>query len=210
MTASEFGDWHIVNDEGIDVVVKGGFGNKNPFVQVTHNKWSVVNKFKDELNSPLVNAYHVSGIVVFKGNITENKFDFSPKVRAWFRIADMTNVIETIENIASPKIDFNDALWNELPKFLNVEDYLWTDYEQTTSEVLAHNDNEANLFQNEKKSKESSLSVKSEKDIKSIITANGFKICKEKRENKRDAKSVSYSDLNLSKQSIAFLKGKDS
>lgn len=208
LTASEFGDWHIVNDEGIDVVVKGGFGNKNPFVQVTHNKWSVVNKFKDELNSPLVNAYHVSGIVVFKGNITENKFDFSPKVRAWFRIADMTNVIETIENIASPKIDFNDALWNELPKFLNVEDYLWTDYEQTTSEVLAHNDNEANLFQNEKKSKESSLSVKSEKDIKSIITANGFKICKEKRENKRDAKSVSYSDLNLSKQSIAFLKGK--
>lgn len=99
-------------------------------------------------------------------------------------------------------------MWNELPKFLNVEDYLWTDYEQTTSEVLAHNDNEANLFQNEKKSKESSLSVKSEKDIKSIITANGFKICKEKRENKRDAKSVSYSDLNLSKQSIAFLKGK--
>lgn len=208
LTASEFGDWHIVNDEGIDVVVKGGFGNKNPFVQVTHNKWSVVNKFKDELNSPLVNAYHVSGIVVFKGNITENKFDFSPKVHAWFRIADMTNVIETIENIASPKIDFNDALWNELPKFLNVEDYLWTDYEQTTSEALAHNDNEANLFQNEKKSKESSLSVKSEKDIKSIITANGFKICKEKRENKRDAKSVSYSDLNLSKQSIAFLKGK--
>lgn len=208
LTASEFGDWHIINDEGIYVVVKGGFGNKNPFVQVTHNKWSVVNKFKDELNSPLVNAYHVSGIVVFKGNITENKFDFSPKVRTWFRIADMTNVIETIENIASPKIDFNDALWNELPKFLNVEDYLWTDYEQTTSEVLAHNDNEANLFQNEKKSKESSLSVKSEKDIKSIITANGFKICKEKRENKRDAKSVSYSDLNLSKQSIAFLKGK--
>lgn len=208
LTASEFGDWHIINDEGIDVVVKGGFGNKNPFVQVTHNKWSVVNKFKDELNSPLVNAYHVSGIVVFKGNITKNKFDFSPKVRTWFRIADMTNVIETIENIASPKIDFNDALWNELPKFLNVEDYLWTDYEQTTSEVLAHNDNEANLFQNEKKSKESSLSVKSEKDIKSIITANGFKICKEKRENKRDAKSVSYSDLNLSKQSIAFLKGK--
>lgn len=52
------------------------------------------------------------------------------------------------------------------------------------------------------------MSVKSEKDIKSIITANGFKICKEKRENKRDAKSVSYSDLNLSKQSIAFLKGK--
>ena len=209
LTASEFGDWHIINDEGIDVVVKGGFGNKNPFVQVTHNKWSVVNKFKDELNSPLVNAYHVSGIVVFKGNITENKFDFSPKVRTWFRIADMTNVIETIENIASPKIDFNDALWNELPKFLNVEDYLWTDYEQTTSEALAHNDNEANLFQNEKKSKESSLSVKSEKDIKSIITANGFKICKEKREDKRDAKFVSYSDLNLSKQSIDFLKKKD-
>ena len=208
LTASEFGDWHIIDDEGTEVVVKGGFGNKNPYVQVNHNKWSVVNKFKDELNSPLVNAYHVSGIVVFKGNITENKFDFSPKVRTWFRIADMTNVIETIENIASPKIDFNDALWNELPKFLNVEDYLWTDYEQTTSEVLAHNDNEANLFQNEKKSKESSLSVKSEKDIKSIITANGFKICKEKRENKRDAKSVSYSDLNLSKQSIAFLKGK--
>ena len=208
LTASEFGDWHIIDDEGTEVVVKGGFGNKNPYVQVNHNKWSVVNKFKDELNSPLVNAYHVSGIVVFKGNITENKFDFSPKVRTWFRIADMTNVIETIENIASPKIDFNDALWNELPKFLNVEDYLWTDYEQTTSEILVNN--EVKFCQDEKITpKEESLSVKNEKDIKSIIIANGFKICKEKREDKRDAISVSYSDLNLSKQSVAFLKGKD-
>lgn len=208
LTASEFGDWHIVNDEGIDVVVKGGFGNKNPFVQVNHNKWSVVNKFKDELNSPLVNAYHVSGIVVFKGNITEDNFNFSPKVRTWFRISDMTNVVETIENMASPKIDFNDALWNELPKFLNVEDYLWTDYEQTTSEILVNN--EVKFCQDEKITpKEESLSVKNEKDIKSIIVANGFKICKEKREDKRDAISVSYSDLNLSKQSVAFLKGKD-
>jgi DEAD/DEAH box helicase domain-containing protein len=210
LTASEFGDWHITTDEGAEVIVKGGFGNKNPYVQVTHNKWSVVNKFKDELNSPLVNAYHVSGIVVFKGNITENKFDFSPKVRTWFRIADMTNVIETIENIASPKIDFNDALWNELPKFLNVEDYLWTDYEQTTSEISVNNNNEVETCQDEKVlAEESSLSVRNEKDIKSIIVANGFKICKEKREDKRDAISVSYSDLNLSKQSVAFLKGKD-
>lgn len=210
MTASEFGDWHITTDEGAEVIVKGGFGNKNPYVQVTHNKWSVVNKFKDELNSPLVNAYHVSGIVVFKGNITENKFDFSPKVRTWFRIADMTNVIETIENIASPKIDFNDALWNELPKFLNVEDYLWTDYEQTTSEISVNNNNEVETCQDEKVlAEESSLSVRNEKDIKSIIVANGFKICKEKIEDKRDAISVSYSDLNLSKQSVAFLKGKD-
>lgn len=79
LTASEFGDWHIIDDEGTEVVVKGGFGNKNPYVQVNHNKWSVVNKFKDELNSPLVNAYHVSGIVVFKGNITEDNFNFPPK-----------------------------------------------------------------------------------------------------------------------------------
>lgn len=208
LTASEFGDWHIIDDEGTEVVVKGGFGNKNPYVQVNHNKWSVVNKFKDELNSPLVNAYHVSGIVVFKGNITEDNFNFSPKVRTWFRISDMTNVVETIENMASPKIDFNDALWNELPKFLNVEDYLWTDYEQTTSEILVNN--EVKFCQDEKITpKEESLSVKNEKDIKSIIIANGFKICKEKREDKRDAISVSYSDLNLSKQSVAFLKGKD-
>ena len=208
LTASEFGDWHITTDEGAEVIVKGGFGNKNPYVQVNHNKWSVVNKFKDELNSPLVNAYHVSGIVVFKGNITEDNFNFSPKVRTWFRISDMTNVVETIENMASPKIDFNDALWNELPKFLNVEDYLWTDYEQTTSEILVNN--EVKSCQDEKITpKEESLSVKNEKDIKSIIIANGFKICKEKREDKRDAISVSYSDLNLSKQSISFLKGKD-
>lgn len=208
LTASEFGDWHITTDEGAEVIVKGGFGNKNPYVQVNHNKWSVVNKFKDELNSPLVNAYHVSGIVVFKGNITEDNFNFSPKVRTWFRISDMTNVVETIENMASPKIDFNDALWNELPKFLNVEDYLWTDYEQTTSEILVNN--EVKFCQDEKITpKEESLSVKNEKDIKSIIIANGFKICKEKREDKRDAISVSYSDLNLSKQSVAFLKGKD-
>ncbi len=210
LTASEFGDWHIIDDEGTEVVVKGGFGNKNPYVQVNHNKWSVVNKFKDELNSPLVNAYHVSGIVVFKGNITEDNFNFSPKVRTWFRIADMTNVVEAIENIASPKIDFNDALWNELPKFLNVEDYLWTDYEQTTSEISVNNNNEVETCQDEKVlAEESSLSVRNEKDIKSIIVANGFKICKEKREDKRDAISVSYSDLNLSKQSVAFLKGKD-
>ena len=210
LTASEFGDWHITTDEGTEVVVKGGFGNKNPYVQVNHNKWSVVNKFKDELNSPLVNAYHVSGIVVFKGNITENNFNFSPKVRTWFRIADMTNIIEVIENIASPKIDFNDALWNELPKFLNVEDYIWTDYEQTSSEISVNNNKEVEACQDEKVlAEESSLSVRNEKDIKSIIIANGFKICKEKREGKRDAKSVSYSDLNLSKQSIDFLKGKD-
>ncbi len=210
LTASEFGDWHIIDDEGTEVVVKGGFGNKNPYVQVNHNKWSVVNKFKDELNSPLVNAYHVSGIVVFKGNITEDNFNFSPKVRTWFRIADMTNVVEAIENIASPKIDFNDALWNELPKFLNVEDYLWTDYEQTKSEISVNNNNEVETRQDEKVlAEESSLSVRNEKDIKSIIVANGFKICKEKREDKRDAKFVSYSDLNLSKQSVAFLKGKD-
>ena len=208
LTASEFGDWHITTDEGAEVIVKGGFGNKNPYVQVNHNKWSVVNKFKDELNSPLVNAYHVSGIVVFKGNITEDNFNFSPKVRTWFRISDMTNVVETIENMASPKIDFNDALWNELPKFLNVEDYLWTDYEQTTSEILVNN--EVKFCQDEKITpKEESLSVKNEKDIKSIIIANGFKICKEKREDKRDARFVSYSDLNLSKQSIDFLKKKD-
>ena len=210
LTASEFGDWHIIDDEGTEVVVKGGFGNKNPYVQVNHNKWSVVNKFKDELNSPLVNAYHVSGIVVFKGNITEDNFNFSPKVRTWFRIADMTNVVEAIENIASPKIDFNDALWNELPKFLNVEDYLWTDYEQTKSEISVNNNNEVETRQDEKVlAEESSLSVRNEKDIKSIIVANGFKICKEKREDKRDAKFVSYSDLNLSKQSIDFLKKKD-
>lgn len=208
LTASEFGDWHIIDDEGTEVVVKGGFGKKNPYVQVNHNKWSVVNKFKDELNSPLVNAYHVSGIVVFKGKITEDNYNLSPKVRTWFRIADMTNVVETIENIASPKIDFNDTLWNELPKFLNVENYLWTDYEQTTSEISVNNEVES--CQDKKIApKEELLSVKNEKDIKSIIIANGFKICKEKREDKRDAKSVSYSDLNLSKQSVAFLKGKD-
>ena len=209
LTASEFGDWHITTDESTEVVVKGGFGNKNPYVQVNHNKWSVVNKFKGELNSPLVNAYHVSGIVVFKGNITEANFNFSPKVRTWFHITDMTNVIEVIENITSPEIDFNDALWNELPKFLNVEDYLWTDYEQTTSEISVNNNNEVEARQDEKVlAKESSLSVRNEKDIKSIIIANGFKICKEKREDKREAKSLPYKDLNLSEQSIKFIQRK--
>ena len=205
LTASEFGDWYILNKDNQEIVVKGGFGNKNPYNQVLRNKWCVVNRFK-ELDSPLINAYHVSGLVIFKGDIAEVKYDFSPKVCSWFRIADMRNAIETIENITSSKIDINDTLWNELPTFLNVEDYLWEDYDRA---AFIDNVQNLNLIHEEKKlSAEYPISVNQENEIKNIITANGFRICKRKIESKREGKSVSYSDLHLSNQSVEFLKKK--
>ena len=215
LSASEYGDWHIKNGEDQDVVVKGGYGNKNPFIQLSHNRWSVINKFKDDLDSEfpeyseLVNAYHISGLIVFNGEITEGKYDFPSKIKTWLRISDMDHVRETIEDVTSDQINFNDALWRELPTFLKVQDYEWTEYEQPSSESQTTTNREANTpNQEEQTHKEPTLSAYNEKDIRGVITANGFRICEERREAKRDAILKPYDDLNLSEASLKFLKNK--
>lgn len=198
LSASEFGDWHIVDKGEDEIIVKGGFGKRNPYGQVLQNRWCTINKF-NSFSSPLINAYHTAGLVVFNGEITKEKYDFSGKVRSWFHITDMNHVIEKIENITSDQINFNDALWNEIPNFLNVADYLWTGYDQASLEGKEENVNH-NARGGEAKT--------DEQDMVDILRATGFKICHKRVEEKREAVSVSYDKLNLSKHSLTFLKSK--
>lgn len=203
LTASEFGDWFITEDDAEKVIVKGGFGKKNPYSQVLQNKWCVVNRFKD-LNSPLVNAYHVAGLVIFKQSIEEEKYDFSQKVRSWFHITDMDHVMEQIENITSSKINFNDELWRELPKYLNVEDYSWNEYEQKTIAQAENTEAPAPRPVAER----GEITVNDELSIEQVIRATGFHICHKRTEAKREAQCLSYSDMRLSERSLNFLKKK--
>lgn len=205
LSAVEFGEWHIINKEGADVIVKGGFGGKNPFNQVNRNKWSVTNKFKG-LNLSSVNAYHVAGLVIFNQKITIETSDFSSKVNTWFRIADVTNAIEKIEDITSKEVYFDDELWNALPRQFKVEDYLWTEYE---SQIESSSVNETLYTQPEKnKNGEQDISINNEQEIETIIRATGFKISHKETEAKRNAENVAYTDLNLSERSLTFLQNK--
>lgn len=205
LSASEFGDWHIADKGEDEIVVKGGFGKRNPYGQVLQNRWCTINKF-NSLSSPLINAYHTAGLVVFNGEITEEKYDFSGKVRSWFHITDMNHVIEKIENITSDKINFNDALWNEIPNFLNVADYLWTEYDQASLE-----DKEISPEIEERKTDDSTCSEEiktDEQEMEEILRATGFKICHKRVEEKRDAVSVSYENLGFSEKTLDFLSKK--
>lgn len=201
LSATEFGDWHIINEDGEDIVVKGGFGGKNPYNQVKCNRWSVIDKFL-KLNIPTVNAYHVAGIVVFNKKITKQQWDFSAKAQSWFHIADMTNVIEKIEDITSSKISFTDAQWKELPESLNVADYLWTDYDATTG--IVENTTDAT-----EEREQHTISITDEQEIERIIRATGFTIAHKTTEAKRDAVNVSYEDLHLSERSLDFLRNRE-
>lgn len=204
LTASEFGDWFITEDDAEKVIVKGGFGKKNPYSQVLQNKWCVVNRFKD-LNSPLINAYHVAGLVIFKQSIEEKKYDFSQKVRSWFHITDMDHVMEQIENITSSKINFNDELWRELPKYLNVEDYSWDEYEQ---KAIAQEENTETPAA-QPVAVRGEITINDELSIEQAIRATGFHICHKRTEAKREAQCLSYSDMRLSERSLNFLKERE-
>lgn len=214
LTALQFGDWEIETEKE-HVIVKGGYGGKNPFQQVHQNRWGVINAF-NEFGGELINAYHTSGLVLFNGDITEKQYDFPESVKRWFYITDMNHVLEDIDDIVAHDIEFSDSLWDKIPEFLHIDNYLWDDFkqDQTAQTELIIGDNftqERNLHDDlvgdcPDECKQNPYSIKDETLVESIIRAEGFKICHKHKEEAKPEHLLPYDDIGLSQKSISFLR----
>ncbi len=103
---SEDEPWRIKTPNGY-IEVKGG-ATTNPLTQLKRNKQAAISFTKLTLGEAN-NWAHISAIACFHGGKVSGFEISNPKIKSWFHICDMSNIVETIDNIASPKIALNKA-----------------------------------------------------------------------------------------------------
>jgi len=108
-----------------ELEVKGG-SFTNPLFQVRAYKSNLSNFLKTNVGSfsdegSKSNFGHINGIILFSGDIIYKKDEIPGKLRSWFRITDMKNILLNIKNITSREINFNDEDINKLLELLKID-----------------------------------------------------------------------------------------
>lgn len=107
---------------------------KNPFGQLSDNKYAVLNLLKNRL--PLgyenwVNIGHINALVLFHQSIEYDmgclQMDLSPSASRWFNICDFDHVIQTVGEITSRQTSLKGERIDILFKSLGIEDILFSE-----------------------------------------------------------------------------------
>jgi len=190
------------------IIIKGGY-NKSPYTQVKQNKWAVINFLKDWLPD-CGKIHHVSGTVVFTKDITvDNRLP--DKVSSWFKITDMSHIIDVLNDKTSNEINFSENNFRKIVQVMMLdkdEEKLEYDSSKTITD-------EKPLSMGKKieplKTVQSQLEeVKFEnfEGVKKLIEQSEFTI---ENIQKRDGKIASYytSPMDLSELSNEHIKKKN-
>jgi len=137
LTVSENNQWRIIAPTNETVFVQGGANNRNPFQQIKTYRYALMNFLSNQedgiIHNNNINWSHIGAIVLFHRAIQLENDITSPKVKKWFHIQDIDNIITKLQNIISPEISLSDDEIQFLLETLNVtvdnllETYIWND-----------------------------------------------------------------------------------
>jgi hypothetical protein len=104
---------------------------KNPFGQLSDNKYAVLNLLKNRLPvgyENWVNIGHINALVLFhqpvEYDVSRIQVDLSPSASRWFNICDFDHIIQTVDEITSRQTSLKGERIDILFKSLGVEDIL--------------------------------------------------------------------------------------
>jgi len=122
IAVSENGPWRKGS-----VPIAGG-RKQNPLAQVKDNKFAVMDWLRSHGLLMHCNLGHISGAVVFEGNI-QVEGELPPKVSKWFSAIPMGESAAYLQALASPEIsiDLTDA--DKIVAALGVLEYLWAPHQ---------------------------------------------------------------------------------
>lgn len=124
LTVSENQPWSA---SGINI----NSDRKNPFMQLSDNKYAVLNLLKNRLPSGYenwINIGHINALALFHQSIEYDmrciQMDLSPSASRWFNICDFDHVIKTLNEITSRQTSLKGDRVGIVLKALGVEDIL--------------------------------------------------------------------------------------
>lgn len=118
ISGTENGHWFA---DGVPV--KGG-SQKNPYVQLRNNRYSIINWLKSRASLDGRNLNHVSAGVVFSGPIID-ELDISQRSKTWFHVTDLDHCATTLDCLASPDLSLRRDEAEHIIQALGVEPHQW-------------------------------------------------------------------------------------
>jgi hypothetical protein len=116
LKADENGNWIIDGNK-----VKGG-SKANPFVQVSDNKFRLMDFLKEKKSFGRADLGHISGRVVFN-ELAQVQASFSSRVRTWFDVCDLSTFNIHLQEQASKLIGISFTECEQLARAMNLETY---------------------------------------------------------------------------------------
>ncbi|MBD2298387.1 nuclease-related domain-containing protein [Nostoc sp. FACHB-190] len=118
---SENGKWFADNVE-----IKGG-NKENPYLQIRHNKFALLDFLKGRLNLPSgrqPNFGHISGLALFHKPIIFDELQLPGTISPWFHIVDIDHVTERMAQITSREIDLTHHDLETIVSFFSIPEYI--------------------------------------------------------------------------------------
>lgn len=105
------------------VPIKGG-AQKNPFVQLRKNRFSVMDWLGKRANLEGRNLGHLSAGVIFSGPILDG-LDISQRSKSWFYVTDLDGAVKTLDALASPQLMVRREEADQTVQALGVTTHIW-------------------------------------------------------------------------------------
>ena len=118
ISGSENGQWFA---DGVPV--KGG-AQKNPYVQLRNNRYSIMDWLKARANLGGRNLGHLAAGVIFSGPITD-ELDISQRSKSWFHVTDLDRCVTTLDCLASPELTLRQDEAEHIVRVLGVTPHRW-------------------------------------------------------------------------------------
>jgi hypothetical protein len=118
ITGAENGPWYA---EGVPV--KGG-AQKNPFVQLRNNRYSIMDWLRAKASLDGRNLGHLAAGVIFSGPITD-ELDISQRSKSWFHVTDLDHCVTTLDCLASPELTLRQDEAEHIVHMLGVTPHRW-------------------------------------------------------------------------------------
>ncbi|WP_323757990.1 AAA domain-containing protein [Roseivirga sp.] len=124
LTFSENGPWKIKYKNQL-VFVSGGAVSRNPFQQVKAYRFSLfplLNEKESEILEPnhTVNWDHTNAMILFHGDIRFDSKEIPDRAKRFFHITDFKNIVRSLNDCYSDKLELSDTEIDNILKVLNV------------------------------------------------------------------------------------------
>lgn len=100
-----------------DTPIKGG-NQRNPFLQIRTNKYTLLSELKKLAFKSSPNFGHISGLYFFHNPIEFDDSQLPVNISRWFYLTDLQNSLKMINAIVSPEIRFTNSDLETLINFL--------------------------------------------------------------------------------------------
>ncbi|HFK2882774.1 TPA: NERD domain-containing protein [Stenotrophomonas maltophilia] len=118
ISGAENGPWFA---DGVPV--KGG-AQKNPYVQLRNNRYSIMDWLKARANLGGRNLGHLAAGVIFSGPIID-ELDISQRSKSWFHVTDLDRCVTTLDCLASPELTLRQDEVEHIVRVLGVTPHRW-------------------------------------------------------------------------------------